>query len=45
MLRQSFGYPSLVEIFQRAKNKFNSSVLTRHNPIISKLARYLALEQ
>ena len=45
MLRQSFGYPSLVEIFQRAKNKFNSSVLTHHNPIISKLARYLALEQ
>ena len=44
-LRESFGYKSLVELFQRAKNKFGSSLLTHHNPIISHLARNLVLEQ
>ena len=44
-LRESFGYPSLIEIFQRAKNKFNSSLFSHHNPVISKLARFMAIEQ
>ena len=44
-LRESFGYKSLVELFQRAKNKFDSSLCSHHNPIISHLARNLVLEQ
>ena len=44
-LRESFGYKSLVEIFQHAKNKFNASILCHHNPIISRIARNLVLEQ
>ena len=44
-LRELFFYKSLVEIFQQAKNKFNSSILTHHNPIISRIARNLVLEQ
>ena len=44
-LRESFGYRSLVEIFQHAKNKFKASILCHHNPIISRIARNLVLEQ
>ena len=44
-LRESFGYKSLVELFQRAKNKFDSSLRSHYNPIISHLARNLVLEQ
>ena len=44
-LRESFGYKSLIDLFHRAKNKFDSSLLTHHNPIISHLARNLVMEQ
>ena len=45
ILRESFGYKSLVEIFQRSKNKFDTSLMSHHNPIISHIARNLLLEQ
>ena len=44
-LRESFGYKSLVEIFQRAKIKFENSLLHHHNPIITHVARNLKQEQ
>ena len=44
-LQELFSYKSLIEIFQQAKNKFNSSILTHHNPITSRIARNLVLEQ
>ena len=43
--RESFGCNCLIEIFQRAKIKFENSLLHRHNPIISLVARNLELEQ
>ena len=44
-LRESFGYKSLVDLFHRAKNKFDSSLRSHQSPIISYLARNLVLEQ
>ena len=44
-LRESFGYKSLVEIFQRTKNKFDASLFTHCNPIIAYIARKTAEEQ
>ena len=44
-LRESFGYKSLVKLFQKAKNKIDSSLIAHHNPIISHLARNLVMEQ
>ena len=43
-LRESFGYKSLVEIFQKAKCKFNASLMTHHNPTIALIARNTVLE-
>ena len=43
-LRESFGYKSLVELFQKAKMKFDASLLSHHNPIIKHLARNLVLD-
>ena len=43
-LRESFGYKSLIELFERAKRKFECSVLSHHNPIVSHIARNLVLE-
>ena len=45
VLRTSFGYKSLVEIFQRAKTRFDSSISRHHNPIIAQIARNLIAEQ
>ena len=44
-LRQSFGYKSLVEIFQRAKNKFDASLFSHINPTIRHIARNIPREQ
>ena len=44
-LCESFGYKSLVDIFSRAKAKFDGSLISHHNPIISQIARNLVLEQ
>ena len=43
-LRESFGYMSLVDIFNCAKAKFDNSLTTHHNPVISQIARNLVLE-
>ena len=43
-LRESFGYKSLVELFQKAKTKFDASLLSHHNPVIKHLARNLVLD-
>ena len=42
-LRESFGYKSLVELFQKAKMKFDASLLSHHNPIVKHLARNLIM--
>ena len=44
-LRESFGYKSLVEIFQKTKNKFDTSLFRHCNPIIAHIARKMAEEQ
>ena len=43
-LRESFGYKSLIELFQKAKTKFDVSIVSHHNPVIKHLARNLLLE-
>ena len=43
-LRESFGYKSLVEIFHASKRKFEASLLTHHNPVVSHIARNIKLE-
>ena len=40
-LRESFGYKSLVELFQKAEMKFDASLLSHHNPVIKHLTRNL----
>ena len=37
-LREGFGYPSLHDIFARAKTKFNRALRGHHNAVISQLA-------
>ena len=37
-LREGFGYPSLTEIFEKAKTKFHSRLTSHHNGVISWLA-------
>ena len=44
-LRQSFGYKSLVEIFQRAKNKFHASLPSHGNLTIRHIVRNFPREQ
>ena len=44
-LRQSFGYKSLVEIFQRAKSKFDASLYSHGNAIIRHLAKNMPCDQ
>ena len=43
-LRESFGYKSLVELFDISKNKFDASLLSHSNPVISHLARHIELK-
>ena len=43
-LRESFGYKSLVELFNVSKNKFDASLLSHSNPVISHLARHIEVE-
>ena len=43
-LRESFGYKSLVELFNVSKNKFDASLLSHRNPVISYLARHIEFE-
>ena len=38
-LRESFGYRSLVELFNSSKRKFENSLLSHRNPVIFHLAR------
>ena len=38
-LWESFGFKSLIEIFEKTKRKFGVLLLTHHNPIISHIAR------
>ena len=44
-LRKSFGYLSLVEIFHKSKRKFDASLLSHSNPIITQLARNVVFAQ
>ena len=44
-LRESFGYLSLTDIFHRSKRKFDASLLSHHNPIISRIARISVANQ
>ena len=44
-LRESFGYKSLVEIFQKAKRKFDASLFAHLNPVIAFIARKIFEEQ
>ena len=43
-LRESFGFKSLIEIFEKTKRKFGVLLLTHHNPIISHIARNSVVE-
>ena len=43
-LRESLGYKSLIDIFHRSKRKFDASLLTHHNPVISHIARNVVVE-
>ena len=43
-LRESFGYKSLVELFNVSKNKFDASLVSHSNPVISHLARHIEVE-
>ena len=43
-LRQSFGYKSL-EIFHRAKTKFDASLISHGNPVIQHIARNMVHDQ
>ena len=38
-MRQSFGYKSLVEIFHRAKSKFDTSLYSHKNPVIRHIVK------
>ena len=42
-LRESFGYKSLVEIFNVSRSKFDASLVSHRNPVISHLARNLVV--
>ena len=44
-LRQSFGYKSLVEIFHRAKSKFDTSLYSHRNPVIRHIRTNMPCEQ
>ena len=39
-LRESFGYKSLTDLFSMAKRKFDDSILSHPNGVISHLARH-----
>ena len=41
LLRESFGFKSLVEIFDASKRKFDASLLSHSNPVITHLARHI----
>ena len=40
-LRESFGFKSLVEIFDASKRKFDASLLSHSNPVITHLAPHI----
>ena len=43
-LREALGYKSLIDIFHRSKRKFDASVISHHNPVISHIARNVVVE-
>ena len=43
-LRESFGYKSLVELFGASRSKFDASLVSHRNPVISHLARNLVID-
>ena len=43
-LRESFGFKSLVEIFSTSKIKFENSLVSHRNPVISHLARHIEID-
>ena len=44
-LRESFGYKSLVDLFAKAKRKFENSLSSHRNPVISHLYRFIEAER
>ena len=44
-LRVSFGYKSLVDLFAIAKRKFENSLSSHRNPVISHLSRFIEAER
>ena len=43
-LRESFGYKSLVDLFGASRSKFDASLVSHRNPVISHLARNLVVD-
>ena len=44
-LREQFGFLALTDIFHKTRRKFDASLLSHHNPVISYIARNLVIEQ
>ena len=43
-LRESLGYKSLIDIFHKSKRKFDASLLSHQNPVITHIARNVIVE-
>ena len=43
-LREALGYKSLIDIVHISKRKFDASLLTHQNPVVSQIARNVVVE-